>query len=239
MNIFAIGDLHLSFDERIQKPMDIFGPSWVNHHEKVRKNWEEKVGEEDLVIIPGDVSWGLRADEAMADLRWIHRLPGRKVITKGNHDLWWTSVTRLNRLYDDMTFLQNHCYMTAEGIAVCGTRGWICPGTEGFDEHDEKIYNRELLRLEFSLKEAEKAGAKMTIAALHYPPTNDKLQGSGFTRMLEDFNVQMCVYGHLHGKDAFKNGIKGVFNGIEYRLVSLDYVEGEPQLICCTDQLPL
>ncbi len=238
MNIFAIGDLHLSFDERIQKPMDIFGPSWVNHHEKVRKNWEEKVGEEDLVIIPGDVSWGLRADEAMADLRWIHRLPGRKVITKGNHDLWWTSVTRLNRLYDDMTFLQNHCYMTAEGIAVCGTRGWICPGTEGFDEHDEKIYNRELLRLEFSLKEAEKAGAKMTIAALHYPPTNDKLQGSGFTRMLEDFNVQMCVYGHLHGKDAFKNGIKGVFNGIEYRLVSLDYVEGEPQLICCTDQLP-
>lgn len=238
MNIFAIGDLHLSFDERIQKPMDIFGPSWVNHHEKVRKNWEEKVGEEDLVIIPGDVSWGLRADEAMADLRWIHRLPGRKVITKGNHDLWWTSVTRLNRLYDDMTFLQNHCYMTAEGIAVCGTRGWICPGTEGFDEHDEKIYNRELLRLEFSLKEAEKAGAKMTIAALHYPPTNDKLQGSGFTRMLEDYNVQMCVYGHLHGKDAFKNGIKGVFNGIEYRLVSLDYVEGEPQLICCTDQLP-
>ena len=237
MNIFAIGDLHLSFDERIQKPMDIFGPSWVNHHEKVRKNWEEKVGEEDLVIIPGDV-WGLRADEAMADLRWIHRLPGRKVITKGNHDLWWTSVTRLNRLYDDMTFLQNHCYMTAEGVAVCGTRGWICPGTEGFDEHDEKIYNRELLRLEFSLKEAEKAGAKMTIAALHYPPTNDKLQGSGFTRMLEDFNVQMCVYGHLHGKDAFKNGIKGVFNGIEYRLVSLDYVEGEPQLICCTDQLP-
>ena len=238
MNIFAIGDLHLSFDERIQKPMDIFGPSWVNHHEKVRKNWEDKVGEEDLVIIPGDVSWGLRADEAMADLRWIHRLPGRKVITKGNHDLWWTSVTRLNRLYDDMTFLQNHCYMTAEGIAVCGTRGWICPGTEGFDEHDEKIYNRELLRLEFSLKEAEKAGAKMTIAALHYPPTNDKLQGSGFTRMLEDYNVQMCVYGHLHGKDAFKNGIKGVFNGIEYRLVSLDYVEGEPQLICCTDQLP-
>lgn len=110
--------------------MDIFGPSWVNHHEKVRKNWEEKVGEEDLVIIPGDVSWGLRADEAMADLRWIHRLPGRKVITKGNHDLWWTSVTRLNRLYDDMTFLQNHCYMTAEGVAVCGTRGWICPGTD-------------------------------------------------------------------------------------------------------------
>lgn len=218
--------------------MDIFGPSWVNHHEKVRKNWEEKVGEEDLVIIPGDVSWGLRADEAMADLRWIHRLPGRKVITKGNHDLWWTSVTRLNRLYDDMTFLQNHCYMTAEGVAVCGTRGWICPGTEGFDEHDEKIYNRELLRLEFSLKEAEKAGAKMIIAALHYPPTNDKLQGSGFTRMLEDFNVRMCVYGHLHGKDAFKNGIKGVFNGIEYRLVSLDYVEGEPQLICCTDRLP-
>ncbi len=235
MNIFAIGDLHLSFDERIQKPMDIFGPSWVAHHEKLRQNWEERVREEDLVIIPGDVSWGLRQDEAMADLQWIHQLPGKKVITKGNHDLWWTSVTRLNRLYDDMTFLQNHCYMTDEGIAVCGTRGWICPGTEGFDDHDEKIYSRELLRLEFSLKEAEKAGAEKIIAALHYPPTNDKLQGSGFTAMLEAFGVKTCVYGHLHGKEAFKNGIKGVLNGVEYRLVSLDYAEGVPQLICSTE----
>mgnify|MGYP000483504263 CR=1 FL=1 len=235
MNIFAIGDLHLSFDERIKKSMDIFGPSWVNHHEKVKANWERRVGGDDLVIIPGDVSWGLRQDEAMADLRWIHRLPGKKVITKGNHDLWWTSVTRLNRLYDDMTFLQNHCYMTTGGVAVCGTRGWICPGTEGFDEHDAKIYNRELLRLEFSLEEAKKAGARTIIAALHYPPTNDKMQGSGFTDMLESYGVKICIYGHLHGKDAFRNGIKGVFNGIEYRLVSLDYIEGDPQMILSTD----
>ncbi|MGN0659177.1 MAG: metallophosphoesterase [Emergencia sp.] len=231
MKIFAIGDLHLSFDERIAKPMDIFGPRWINHHERVKEHWERLVGDEDLVIIPGDISWGLRQEEALADFAWIHALPGRKVITKGNHDLWWTGITKLNRLYDDMTFLQNHCYMADEHTAVCGTRGWICPGTEGFDSHDQKIYDREILRLRFSLEEAASAGAKTVIAALHYPPTNDKMQGSGFTDLLEEFGVKTCVYGHLHGKEAFRNGITGVFRGVEYRLVSLDYLEGEPKLI--------
>ncbi|MFQ9894348.1 MAG: metallophosphoesterase [Emergencia sp.] len=231
MKIFAIGDLHLSFDKRIEKPMDIFGPRWVNHHERVKAQWEQLVDPNDLVLIPGDVSWGLRQDEALADLEWIHRLPGKKVITKGNHDLWWTSVTRLNNLYEDMTFLQNHCFDAGDGIAICGTRGWICPGTEGFDSHDQKIFDRERIRLEFSLKEAKEAGAKTIIAALHYPPTNDKMQGSGFTELLERYGVKLCVYGHLHGKDAFKNGLKGVFNGVEYRLVSLDYLEGKPALV--------
>ena len=110
MKIFAIGDLHLSFDERIEKPMDVFGPRWVNHYQRVREHWEAMVDSEDVVIIPGDVSWGLRQEEALADFAWIHQLPGRKVITKGNHDLWWTSVTKLNKLYDDITFLQNHCF---------------------------------------------------------------------------------------------------------------------------------
>lgn len=230
MKIFAIGDLHLSFDERIEKPMDVFGPRWVNHHQRIRKNWEEMVTDEDVVLIPGDVSWGLRQEEALADFQWIHQLPGQKVITKGNHDLWWTSITKLNRLYDDITFLQNHCF-TAGQAAVCGTRGWICPGTEGFDEHDQKIYDRERLRLRFSLEEGQKSGAAVLIAALHYPPTNDKMQGSGFTDLLAEFGVKTCVYGHLHGKDAFRNGIQGVLNGVEYRLVSLDYLEAKPLLI--------
>lgn len=230
MKIFAIGDLHLSFDERIEKPMDVFGPRWVNHYQRVREHWEAMVGSEDVVIIPGDVSWGLRQEEALADFAWIHELPGHKVITKGNHDLWWTSVTKLNKLYDDITFLQNHCF-PAGRAAVCGTRGWICPGTEGFDEHDQKIYDRERLRLRFSLEEGKKSGAEVLIAALHYPPTNDKMQGSGFTDLLGEFGVKTCVYGHLHGKDAFKNGVKGVMNGVEYRLVSLDYLEAKPLLI--------
>lgn len=231
MKIFAIGDLHLSFDERIEKPMDIFGSRWVNHHVRVKEQWEELVSEEDVVLIPGDISWGLRESEAHADLEWISKLPGRKVLTKGNHDLWWTTVSRLNKLYDGMTFLQNKALMVSDKVAICGSRGWICPGTDGFTEHDQKIYNREVLRLGMSLEEAKKMGAETIIAALHYPPTNDKMQGSGFTDLLEKYGVKTCVYGHLHGKDAFKNGIKGILNGIEYKLVSLDYLEGKPELI--------
>ena len=232
MKIFAIGDLHLSFDERVEKPMDIFGDNWVNHYDKVKEYWEELVTADDVVMIPGDLSWGLRLEEAMADLDWISSLPGRKVLTKGNHDLWWTSITKLNKIYGDkLVFLQNHCYPVDDEICICGSRGWICPGTEAFDSHDEKIYNRELIRLRASLEEAKSFGAKTIIAALHYPPTNDKMQGSGFTDLLTEYGVKTCVYGHLHGKEAFKHGIKGVLNGVEYKLVSLDFLNGKPESI--------
>ena len=231
MKVFAIGDLHLSLDERIEKPMDIFGSRWVNHHERVKEHWETLVDEGDVVLIPGDISWGLREDEALADLGWIDALPGRKVLTKGNHDLWWTTVSRLNKHFAEMTFLQNKALMISDKTAICGSRGWICPGTDGFGEHDQKIYNREVLRLEMSLQDAKKQGAETIIAALHYPPTNDKHQASGFTDLMTKYGVKTCVYGHLHGKDAFKNGIKGIYNAVEYKLVSLDYLEGKPELI--------
>lgn len=232
MSIYALGDLHLSFDERVEKPMDIFGPAWVNHTDKLEENWRRLVGPADTVIIAGDISWGLKLDETMADFDWIHGLPGKKVITKGNHDLWWGSISKLNKLYDDITFLQNHCYLLEEGkTAICGSRGWICPGTEGFDEHDNKIFERERLRLRMSLEEAKAAGAETIIGVLHYPPTNDKMQSSEFTEIMSEFGVKTCVYGHLHGKDSFKNGIKGVLNGVEYKLVSLDYLDGVPELI--------
>lgn len=228
MSIFAIGDLHLAFDERIEKPMDVFGDAWRDHYLKLRQSWLENITEDDTVIICGDISWGLKLDEAMADLEWIHNLPGTKIITKGNHDLWWSSISKLNKLFDDIHFLQNTSVLTKEGVAVCGSRGWICPGSDGFGEHDQKIYDREAHRLELSLQEAEKLGAKQIIAALHYPPTNDKHQESEFTRLLSEYGVKTCLYGHLHGKDAFKNGIKGIYNGVEYRLVSLDYLEACP-----------
>ena len=236
MKVFAIGDLHLSLDERIKKPMDIFGSRWVNHHERVKEHWEALVGEGDVVLIPGDISWGLREDEALADLAWIDSLPGRKVLTKGNHDLWWTTVSRLNKHFADMVFLQNKAVMISDKVAICGSRGWICPGTDGFGEHDQKIYNREVLRMEMSLEDAKRQGAEVIIAALHYPPTNDKHQDSGFTDLMTKYGVKTCVYGHLHGKDAFKNGIKGIYNGVEYKLVSLDYLEGEPALIYSDEQ---
>ena len=228
MRIFAIGDVHLSLDERIQKPMDVFGPKWRDHDKRLKENWLKEITEEDVVIICGDISWGLRLEEAMEDLFFLDSLPGMKVLTKGNHDLWWNSVSRLNAISERMYFLQNSAFLLEDGTAICGTRGWICPGTEGFDDHDEKIYNREILRLKLSLDDAVKQGAKRIITSLHYPPSNDKFMPSGFTEALEGYNVSTCIYGHLHGKDAFKNGYKGNWNGVEYKLVSLDYVEAMP-----------
>ena len=228
MAIYAIGDLHLSLDERIEKPMDVFGRSWADHDARLKANWIETVDPDDIVIVCGDISWGLRLDEAMADLKFIEELPGKKIITKGNHDLWWVSIGKLNSISEELVFLQNTAYITPEGVGICGTRGWICPGTDGFDSHDQKIYQRELLRLEMSIRDAINRGAKELIVSLHYPPSNDKFQESGFTEMLSKYNVKTCIYGHLHGREAFKNGYKGSWDGVEYKLVSLDYVDATP-----------
>lgn len=234
MKIFAIGDLHLSFCDKVEKPMDIFGGRWINHAEKLRKNWVETVGPEDAIIVCGDISWGLRLDEAEADFKWIDALPGKKILFKGNHDLWWQSAGKLNKLYgtESMTFVQNKAFLIEDGqrkIAVCGSRGWKCPGEEGFDENDKKIYERELLRLRMSLEEGKSAGADKIIGVLHFPPTNDKMQASGFTELMTEYGVDTCIYGHLHGKDAFGKGIEGIFNGVKYQLVSLDYLEACPK----------
>lgn len=227
MAIYAISDLHLSFDSAVDKPMDIYGERWVNHAEKIKKEWEENVCADDTVIVAGDISWALKLNEAMADLEWISKLPGKKVLIKGNHELWWNGVNKLNKLYDDIYFLQNTCY-EAEGIAICGSRGWICPGTTDFTSEDLKIYERELTRLEMSLSMAASLGYKDNIiAALHYPPTNENHQASGFTRLFEQYGVKHVVYGHLHGNEIWKRGIKGILNGVKYELVSQDYTNGK------------
>lgn len=238
MSIYAIGDLHLALDSRIEKPMSIFGEGWVDHESRVKTLWNEKVSDEDTVIVAGDISWGMKLDEAILDLDFISNLKGRKILIKGNHDLWWASINKLNRMYEDMYFLQNKSVLVEsnfEGkktkVAIAGTRGWIAPTSEGFDEHDEKIYKRELLRLETSLKMAKAMKADEIICVLHYPPTNDKKQKSGFTELLEKYKVSRCIYGHLHGKDNFSKGLKGVFNGVKYDLVSLDYLECDPKKI--------
>ena len=126
-----------------------------------------------------------------------------------------------------MNFIHNGAYMIGD-LAICGTRGWTCPGTEGFDEHDQKIYLRELGRLRASLEDGRKQGAREMIGVLHFPPTNDKQQTSGFTELMEEFGVKTVVYGHLHGKEKYKRGLKGVLNGVEYKLVSLDYLDAKP-----------
>ena len=155
MKIYAIADLHLSFDENIDKPMDIFG-GWDNHAERLKAAWEELVSDEDIVLIPGDISWAMRLSEVMADLEWIHNLPGTKLISKGNHDLWWSRIQYLNTLYDDIVFLQNDCYyVEAADVVITATRGWPYPGSDEYTEHDEKMYRRELQRLRLGLEAAE------------------------------------------------------------------------------------
>ena len=233
MKIFAVGDLHLSFDANIDKPMDKFGPGWEDHPGRLRANWEKLVTEDDIVLIPGDISWALRIEEAMADFEWIHSLPGKKIISKGNHDLWWARIQYLNSLYDDIIFLQNDCY-AVEGadIVIAASRGWPYPGSDEYTEHDEKIYARELMRMKMGLDAAKDAAPdSRIIACLHYPPAGPAGRETEFTKLLEEYGVWKCVYGHLHGMPAFNTGIKGNHRGIEYILASYDYIGGVPKLI--------
>lgn len=227
MSIYAIGDLHLSMDPTVDKPMDIYGGAWVNHAENLKNYWLDMIKEDDTLIIAGDTSWAMKLSEAMADLYWIDKLPGHKIFIKGNHDMWWNGIGKLNGISDTMYFLQNTMY-PVEGVAICGTRGWSCPGSEGFDQSDEKIYKRELLRLESSLKAAKDGGYDEIIGVLHYPPTNEKKQLSGFTELFEKYNVKKVVYGHLHDADAKNNKDAVNLNGVSYKLVSLDGLDGCP-----------
>lgn len=222
MSIYAIGDLH--FSTAVNKPMDIFGDNWASHEEKIIESWKIQVKEEDIVLIVGDTSWAINMEQAEMDLNIIHELPGEKLYVKGNHDYWWTTVTKLNKLYDDMKFLQNNFYECGEYV-ICGTRGWICPNDVKFDEDDEKIYKREAHRLKLSLDAAKKSKNNKIIVMTHYPPTNDKLEDSLFTEIYEQYGVEKVIYGHLHGKESFKMGLKGERKGVEYILVSCDYTD--------------
>lgn len=233
MKIYAIGDLHLSLNENIDKPMDKFGTGWEGHPGSVEKAWREIVHDDDIVLVPGDISWALKIEEAMDDFEWIHNLPGLKIISKGNHDLWWSRIKYLNSLYDDIVFLQNDCYaVDACDIVIAASRGWPYPGSDEYTEHDEKIYARELQRMRMGLDAARAARPdSRIIACLHYPPSGADGRETEFTRILEEYGVWKCIYGHLHGMPAFSRGIKGDVRGVEYSLVSLDYLGAKPKLI--------
>lgn len=227
MSLFAISDLHLGIN--VDKPMDIFGDNWNNHDEKIKINWINNINEDDVVLIAGDISWSMNFDDGKKDLEWINALPGKKIILKGNHDYWWKSITKLNNYYDDMFFIQNN-FSNYNNYAICGTRGWVCPGSNNFDSHDEKIYKRELIRLRLSLDSAVKAGYDKFIVMLHYPPTNDKFHPSGFTEIFKEYKVEKVIYGHLHGPFNFKV-LNNTLDGIEYVLTSCDFLNFTPQKI--------
>lgn len=231
MKIFAISDLHLSFSA--DKPMDIFGEVWVDHFATIEKNWNAVVGEDDLVLVAGDISWAMNLENARADLAVFSRLRGRKILIRGNHDYWWSSYSKVKAaLPEGVTALQNNAVKIGNAI-IAGTRGWTVPEkpSEQTDE-DRKIFNRELLRLELSLTEANKLKEEgdSLIVMLHYPPFDNKQEESEFTRLIEKYGATSVVYGHLHGKQPYykRTVIK---NGISYHLTSCDILNLKLALI--------
>jgi predicted phosphohydrolase len=228
--LFAIGDLHLSFSNTVDKPMDIFGDAWHEHPARLKAAWIEDVAEDDTVIVLGDISWALHREDALPDLEWIHALPGRKILLRGNHDLWWHGVTSLNALWPgEMIFLQNDCVMFGE-TAVCGSRGWGLPGLEDYGKNDEKVLARELIRLRLSLESATRAGAASILCALHFPPAIGPTFESSFTELIESWPIPITqvVYGHLHTPAAFRKGLQGEHGGVRYALASADFLGFRP-----------
>jgi predicted phosphohydrolase len=228
MALYTISDLHLGFN--VEKPMDIFGDKWKDHCNKIKENWLNKITEKDMVLIAGDISWSLKEQDSKYDLDWINELPGKKIISKGNHDYWWGSISKLNKMYENTKFLQNNFYIY-EDYAICGTRGWVCPSGEKYSSKDEKIYNREQIRLKLSLDAAKKNGFEKIIVMLHYPPTNDKFEESEFTKIIKEYKVEKVIYGHLHGPVLSGEVLNGYLDGVEYILTSADYLNFNPKRI--------
>lgn len=258
MSIFAIADLHLGLS--VDKPMDVFGSSWNDHVERLESNWRAKVRPTDTVLIPGDISWGISMDEALADLEFIESLPGTKILSKGNHDYWWGTTKKVEEYMashglTSMKILKNKGFVV-ENTLIAGTRGWLLPENPESKKDDEKIYLREVGRLERSLEDSlrafesgeadgESSDAKALIsdtsvskdpssvrriAMLHYPPIYSTGNENGFTKALENYGVDLCLYGHLHGR-AHQNAFNGEKNGVEYRLIAADYVRFDPVLV--------
>lgn len=227
MRIFAISDLHLSIAR--SKPMDVFGMNWENHFEKISDNWRSLISDDDLVLIPGDISWAMALDEAMLDLAAIGELPGKKIIMRGNHDYWWNSVAKVRRKIPAGMFALQNDSINISGVTICGSRGWNCPNSAMFTERDRKIYNREVMRMDLSFKALKKEEG-LLIAMTHFPPFNEKFEQSGFTEIYENNSVDIAIYGHLHGKSC-KQAFEGEKNNIEYKLVSCDHLGFSPILI--------
>lgn len=230
MALYVLADPHLSFG--VNKPMDIFGGAWHGYVDALRENLKV-LQEGDTLVIPGDLSWGINIEEAEPDFRFLASYPGRKILAKGNHDLWWSTVTKMTRFLNEkeisgFEFLHNNCFFH-ENVALCGTRGWFFEEEKG-GAHDEKILNRELSRLRMSLDAAKKAKAERIFCFMHYPPIFGKYTCPPICEMLEKYGVERLYYGHLHSQ-SHKNAFQGESGGVEYRLISADYLKFKPFLI--------
>ena len=217
MKIFAIGDLHLPGGDN--KPMNKFGAHWEGHFDKIRADWQSRVGDDDAVLLPGDLSWAMQLEKALPDLEMVGALPGRKIILRGNHDYWWCGIQHLRDVLPrGMYALQNDA-MALENVVFCGSRGWTLPAGEEGEDH--KIYNRELIRMELSLEKARKMNPSRLVMLTHYPPLDEKHQDTPVSLLMEKYGVTDVVYGHLHGQ-SLRGAFNGLRRGMRYYCVSCD-----------------
>ena len=222
MKIFAISDLHLSVNN--PKPMNIFGPTWENYIEKIFDDWRAKVIEEDVVLLAGDFSWAMKIDDVRADFAMLKDLPGKKVIIRGNHDYWWKSISAVRNILPPNFYAIQNDAIKFENVIICGTRLWNIPDIKRASEEDIKIYNRELIRLKLTLDSAKKLqeeGDKL-ICMLHYPPYSFKEEDNEITKLLEEYKVDVVVYGHIHAYCRQNLILKK--NEVTYYLTSCDIV---------------
>lgn len=233
MSIYAIGDLHLSFSTN--KPMNIFGDNWNNYEEKLKENWLKKINNNDIVILPGDFSWAMNLNETLEDFRFLNDLPGKKILLKGNHDYWWTTVTNINKFLKDnnfsnIEFLHNNAFCYEDSLIV-GTRGWSFNETE----NSEKMLKRELIRLELSIKYGiDNYKYNNIICAMHYPPITKNMVEenikSEYIELMKKYKINTCIYGHLHG-NSHNEAVEENIDEVNLKLVSSDYLEFDPELI--------
>lgn len=224
MSLYVIGDTHLSFGT--EKPMDVFGGRWEGYVEKLREGLSV-LREEDTLVICGDVSWGLSLEEALEDFRFLASFPGCKLILKGNHDYWWNTVSKMRAFLaangvENIDFIHNNCYFWQD-LAICGTRGWFYEESRN-DEHDKKMINRELMRLEHSFRQA---GEREKLCFLHYPPRYKDYVCEEFVELIERYGVRRCYYGHIHSA-GHRFAVQGVAGAVEYHLISADHIGFAP-----------
>lgn len=226
MRVFALSDLHLGF--LVDKPMDMFGSEWVNHPEKIRSNWERLVSPGDAVLVPGDISWGMNLSQAEKDLAFLQRLPGTKYICKGNHDYWWQSPSKVRGMLGRGVIPLQNTAIELEDFVLATSRGWSSPLWEGYDPSaDEKVYLRELQRMDTALEAAAALPTKPLVYMMHYPPVVDG-KPTAFAGKLSAAGVRVCVYGHLHFDGSWNPLVNTTSGGTVFRLVSSDYLDFTP-----------
>lgn len=225
MKVYAISDLHLS--NSVNKPMDIFGSSWDNYIDIIVENWEKTVSSEDIVLISGDISWAMRINDVISDLEFLHSLKGTKIIIKGNHDYWWSSLSKVRSVLPNTLIALQNDAVKINNCVFAGSRGWTL-SDENSSAEDIKIYKRELIRLRLSLEKASyirKEGDKL-YCMMHYPPFNSRYNDSQMTSIIKEFNVDCVVYGHLHGSHSRTEAVVYKDN-IPYYLTSCDIVKNQ------------